>query len=258
MTRNSFNQNLATMKLKLICFVIIFEFCSSAKIPSNFIKCDRKKPDFKKCAPGAVEQAMRQMDKPTKELGIPSLSPLVIPSLSIAGGEGSVKLDQNYKNVHIYGLTNLSCSKLNVDFENKIIENECLYPEIRMVSDYNLNGKILVLDIMGEGKGTITLEKVRIPVKYDLEEYEKNGKKHFRVTNIDLKMIPERVRFDFENLFNGDKKLSEHVLNVINENWREVYDDAKASYEDAFGQITKDIFNKVLSKVSISDMFGDE
>ncbi|KYB26933.1 protein takeout [Tribolium castaneum] len=247
------------MKLQLLVgFFLVLDFCSSVKLPSNFIKCDRKKPDFKKCGPESIHQAMRQMDKPTKELGIPSLSPLVIPSLSIAGGQGSVKLDQNYKNVHIYGITNLECSKFDVDFENKIIENECLYPEIRMVSDYNVDGKILILDIKGEGKGTITLEKVRILVKYNVEEYEKKGKKHFNVTHIELKMIPERVHFDLENLFNGDKKLSEHVLNVLNDNWREVYNDAKSSYEDAFGQITKDIFNKVLARVSISDMFGDE
>ncbi|RZC37939.1 JHBP domain containing protein, partial [Asbolus verrucosus] len=61
-----------------------------------------------------------------------------------------------------------------------------------------------------------------------------------------------------DNLFNGDKILSDNVLQIMNENWAEVFADVKSSYEDAFAQVASGIFGNLLAKVPAAEIFGGD
>lgn len=69
-------------------------------------------------------------------------------------------------------------------------------------------------------------------------------------------MSPKLIKFDLQNLFNGDKALADNVLKVLNENWEEVFGDVKSGYENAFSQIFTGIFSRLLDRVSVDDLFG--
>lgn len=71
-------------------------------------------------------------------------------------------------------------------------------------------------------------------------------------------MEPQQIHFVLENLFNGDKILGDNVLQIMNDNWKEVYGDVQSSYEEAFGKIFSSIFSNLLSKVSKSDLFNEK
>ena len=53
----------------------------------------------------AVDDAIKQLEQPFKEVGLPTLEPLEIPALTIGAGTGAVGLVQNFQNVKIYGFT---------------------------------------------------------------------------------------------------------------------------------------------------------
>jgi hypothetical protein len=38
---------------------------------------------------------------------------------------------------------------------------------------------------------------------------------------------PELISFNFENLFDGNKELGDNTNQVLNDNWKEVFDDVK-------------------------------
>jgi hypothetical protein len=63
------------------------------------------------CLSAAVDDAIRQLDKPFKQVGLPSLEPLEIPAVTIEAGTGAVGLQQNFKNVKIYGFTKPESTK---------------------------------------------------------------------------------------------------------------------------------------------------
>jgi hypothetical protein len=46
-----------------------------------------------------------------------------------------------------------------VDFDQKQIEMDCMFPEVVMDFDYKFDGKILTRDFFGEGHGVITFGK---------------------------------------------------------------------------------------------------
>lgn len=71
-------------------------------------------------------------------------------------------------------------------------------------------------------------------------------------------MTPRSIKFDLQNLFNGNKALGNMILTVLNENWKSVYDDVQSSYEDAFAQIFTSIFNNFLSRVPTDRLFGKD
>lgn len=79
---------------------------------STFTKCDPKQKNFNQCLTKAVENAIKQLNRPIKEVNLPNLEPLDVPSLVIGAGSGAVSFQQNYKNVKVAGLTKLSCENL--------------------------------------------------------------------------------------------------------------------------------------------------
>lgn len=63
------------------------------------------------------------------------------------------------------------------------------------------------------------------------------------------------VKFNFKNLFGGDKALEDSINKVLNENWAQVYADTKSGYEKAYGIVIQEIFNNFFSKISIEEAF---
>lgn len=78
---------------------------------SSFTKCDKTDKNFQNCILKAVTNALHQMDKPFKEVGLPNMEPLKVPFLKIGAGNGAVNFEQKYKNLRISGFTKTECSK---------------------------------------------------------------------------------------------------------------------------------------------------
>ncbi|RZC32122.1 takeout-like [Asbolus verrucosus] len=237
-------------------FLINLSFC--AKLPSSFKKCNRKTSDFNLCLPEAVESAVSQLNKPINEVGLPSLEPLQIPSLTIGAGTNAVGVEQNFKNVKLSGFTKIAVSKFDFNLANNTIIMESLLAQLTLRADYDVSGKILLLPVYGAGPATVILEKLRALHRFSLEEYEKKNQKHYRVVENKISLEPQLVKFNFENLFNGDQALGDSLNRVLNENWKEVFADVKTNYEEAFQQIISGVFNNLLARVAVTDLFIDE
>lgn len=61
---------------------------------------------------------------------------------------------------------------------------------------------------------------------------------------------------DFSNLFNGQKELGDNMNLFLNENWKDIFDDTKASIEKAFVRVVKDFINAVFMKMPYKDLFA--
>ncbi|KYB27026.1 Protein takeout-like Protein [Tribolium castaneum] len=201
------------MKKIASCF-ILFHLATigfAGKLPPTFKKCHK---NDSKCLSEAAADGIKQLNKPVKEANLPSLEPLEIPSLTIGAGNGPVGLEQKFKNVKIYGFTKPTTTQFELDLEAKTARLECDFDEIKLVADYDINGKILLLPVYGSGPAQVTMEKVHGFEKFTLEEYEKKGKKHLKVVSGVLSLEPSLMKFNFENLFNGDKSLGDNINQV--------------------------------------------
>jgi hypothetical protein len=98
-------------------------------------------------------------------------------------------------------------------------------------------------------------ENLKVAGVFDYEEKMRKGKTHINVVSSNLTMDPELVSYNFENLFNGDKQLGDNINRVLNDNWKEVFDDVKADYIKVVDRIIVQLFNNFFSKVSQEEAF---
>lgn len=122
--------------------------------------------------------------------------------------------------------------------------------------NYEINGTLMVLAIHGKGPGQIKLEELNFSLDFLLERYKKDGKTHFKVTNSTLNLNPKFIIFRLDNLFGGEKTLSDNLNKVLNDNWKELFHEMKSKYEEVFSQKFGTVFNNLLGLVSESELFG--
>jgi hypothetical protein len=90
---------------------------------------------------------------------------------------------------------------------------------------------------------------------FDYEEKIKKGKTFIKVVSSNLTMDPELVSCNFEHLFDGDKELGDNINRVLNDNWKEVFDDLKDDYIKVVDKILVQLLNNFFSKVSVEEAF---
>ncbi|KAG8325401.1 hypothetical protein J6590_068341 [Homalodisca vitripennis] len=84
----------------------------------------------------------------------------------------------------------------------------------------------------------------------------KDGKDFAQVTS--LKFVvneADRVYYDLQNLFNGNKELGENMNLVLNDNWKQILDDMRGPVQTALGAAFRQIADNVVHKVPYTTIF---
>lgn len=63
---------------------------------------------------------------------------------------------------------------------------------------------------------------------------------------------------NFENIFNGDKRLSTAINDFINENWREIYSELKGITVKITANIISSLLKPVFDKYPYQDIWIDD
>jgi hypothetical protein len=242
------------MQSAFVLFLLVVS-CAAVKLPPNFQKCNRKQPDLKECVFKAAQNGISQLTRAYDEVKIINVHPFELPALTIGAGKGPVAVDQKFKNCKLDGFHLMKLDDFEFDLEGKKVMIVGTFPEVTMKCEYELDGKILLVPIQGTGPSTIVLKNVKAKGVFPYEEFKKKDKTFVKFVSSSLTIDPELVSFNFENLFNGDKKLGDNVNQVLNDNWREIFDDVIQDYIEVFNKILITVFNNLFSKVSLEDAF---
>ncbi|KAF2900825.1 hypothetical protein ILUMI_05364 [Ignelater luminosus] len=225
-------------------------------LASEYQICKRDNPNYSECMKNAIQDALTRLDNGIPTLNVPPLQPLNIPSITIGEGKGAVNVVQKYKNFNLYDVGKSIIEKIEAKAtpNDLKLEVELLSPETRFEADYSFNGRVLLLPIVGDGKCTVTLQQVKITINLYAETFEKKEKKYLKVKNVTLKLVPGKVIYNFENLFNGDERLGNEMNRLLNDNWKDVYDDIGDQYAVALQTVFADYADKVFSKVPFEEI----
>ncbi|CAH0548739.1 unnamed protein product [Brassicogethes aeneus] len=247
---------MTNVTFSLVIIINIFCLCYCAQLPSNFGRCHTKDKEFDECIRKNIEVAIHSLKEGSTQLGLHPFEPLSIPQLIIGQGTGAVNVEQRFSDAKLYGLTGSLVQAGSVDFEKEVILAKSVTPNLQLIGTYDMNGKILLLPLVGTGPFNVTLVNTKINHTITGQAYEKKGKKYWKFVNYTVTLRPERVYFRFDNLYNGSNpQLGENVNQVLNDNWDEVFTDVRPGYEASFGQIFQDLANRVFSRVALKDIF---
>lgn len=153
-------------------------------------------------------------------------------------------------------------------------------PMLKLVGQYKIKGRVLILPIEGAGDCDLSMENVFIMVNFTGEGIERKGKHYIKISdpNVILKtkkyesdLIMEvsflkkgffifnfRLNTRLENLFNGDKRLSKQMNTFLNDNWRDIFEELKPAVIETFGGVFIQITNNVLNNVSYEELYISE
>lgn len=96
--------------------------------------------------------------------------------------------------------------------------------------------------------------KVRAQIK--LKRVSKGDHQTYaEVMNIKVELDPSHVTYQLENLFNGQKDLSENMHALINENWKDIFNELKPGIGEAFGLIAKSVVDRIFGKLPLEQLF---
>ncbi|XP_065371577.1 protein takeout-like [Calliphora vicina] len=192
-------------------------------------------------------------------INLPKIDPLNVPLLNIQPGpESPVNIDLILKNNLLTGLKDakaISVSGFERDMSKKH-EIILQIPQVHMTGDYNVKGQVIALPVEGNGKHEITLNDINVILHFTGTPYVKNGRTYMKIDDLTVGLTPKKVVFNFDNLFHGDKVLTENVNNFVNENWLEIFTEIRSSLINGLSPVLQKIVNDVFSKLPYEEFFA--
>ncbi|XP_064548412.1 protein takeout [Drosophila montana] len=197
----------------------------------------------------------------SKGLGLVRLDPLRIKKLSLGKNPNSpVSIDLSFSNADLIGLSEAQVQRVSAftkDLSRPIVF-DMASPRITLRGPYSVEGRVLILPVVGKGNAQIVLENCQVHAVVKLSTVSKGPHQTYaEVTEVKMRLEPSRVIYKLDGLFNGQKELSENLHVLINENWREVFNELKSDIAGAMGLIFKAVLNKTIGKLPLEQLFSD-
>ncbi|XP_055679537.1 protein takeout-like [Lutzomyia longipalpis] len=244
--------------LLLLSVLIFVKSSLAAKFPDDIPKC--KAADLK-CLPEVITNVIKMVPNGHRGLHLIPIDPLHINEIKITQErESPVNINLVLSNTDIIGLRNVVVTRVKgfeKDPTNVVFEAEAKLKQIALLGHYKIDGRVLILPIQGNGKSNLTLDNLTFKLKFKTTQTYKNSKVYIQTKDFLFNFDTTRLYISFENLFNGDKALSDNMNRFLNENWKDILDELKPAITDAFSQIFNSIINTIFSKIAYSDIYLD-
>ncbi|XP_034486571.1 protein takeout [Drosophila innubila] len=192
------------------------------------------------------------------DINIVKFEPFPVDKLSIRKGANSpININLELTNNYIYGLSTTrikSVRGFGKDLTKKH-ELRMFSPILSMVGPYSINGKVLILPITGKGESNFTYANTETRMSFKGQIIERDGEIYMKLVDFVANSVPERVYFNFTNLFNGDKALGDNMNAFLNENWEPIYLEARPEIKAGLQKRFQDIIENVFSKIPYDKLF---
>ncbi|KAF7285564.1 hypothetical protein GWI33_010474, partial [Rhynchophorus ferrugineus] len=218
----------------------------------SYLKMCHTGPDLVKCAIANGNAALPELLKGNEELKIPNMLPLSFPEILTDTGN----LRMKFNNLEVHGLDTVTLTDFRVDFDKRTIYVTIHADKLEIRSQYDVDGKVLILPIKGNGKCVVELENgdLEYTFKYRLED--KNGVEYSMVEPDDVMEFKiEKAHYNFENLFNGNKQLGDNVNKFMNEHPQEFLSEFSGTIKATLTSIARDITRGVFQNIPFKDLF---
>ncbi|CAK9807231.1 Protein takeout [Anthophora plagiata] len=219
------------------------------QIPSFLKICHRNDPDLGECIKQSVNSLKPYLNNGIQVLGIPSCEPFRLEEIDIDQSSGPIYIRSKYNNVSIFGGSNIAPKSIKVDFEKNRIRMKVYIPRLEMIANYNLNGRIMMLPIRGNGLGRGNFTDIDAIIMLQLQRYtnDRTGLVHQRVEDIYVDFNIGHATIQLNNLFDGDETLSAAMNLFLNDNWKIVVAEIRPKLEETIADIVKNFADAIFT-----------
>ncbi|CAH2103922.1 unnamed protein product [Euphydryas editha] len=155
------------------------------------------------------------------------------------------------KNIQLKGMDEAILDKFSFNFVTNIFKIT-FHTDLFVTYDYKTYGCLFSMPIFGEGLLTAHLESTVINMSMPFDFKEINGKKFIKLRDFDLLYdMTKNPVFNFSNLYNGDKKLSDSMHSLIKENFGYFSLNFGMEFMDKFGE---QVFNVIRNYIQANTL----
>ncbi|XP_011631205.1 protein takeout [Pogonomyrmex barbatus] len=246
------NANIFTSLLILTGFVAV----KTREIPPFLKICHRNDPSLNECIKRSVDSLRPYLKTGIPTLQIPPCEPLRVPRIEISQSAGPISLKSTYTDIEVQGGTSFILKSVKTDIDNDRVKLKLYLPRLEMNAQYNVDGKILMLPITGNGlaRGNFTDIDVTAIIQGERYQSRKTGEIHYRVTDFYVDFDVGHANIHLDNLFNGDNTLSDAMNLFLNDNWKTVAAEIKPALENTVSELFKTFSNKIYSKFPLDTL----
>ncbi|KAG5681947.1 hypothetical protein PVAND_011348 [Polypedilum vanderplanki] len=243
-------------RLQFFGFFLLINF-AFGQYPSNYPRCNFGDSE---CIMKAVSQVLKLAVDGIPEMKIPGFEPLYVKTVSILqDGNSNVAIKLTLNDALIYGISNASIYKINgfeEDPKKSKYEIHAKLPNLKIVSKYNIDGKILILPIQGNGNGLLNFKDADLKFKFKLEPFAKEDSQLYtKISKIRLQFNTSKFTINLENLFNGNKALGDNMNQFVNENWEIIFQELRPAITEALTKVVSGIVDSVFQTVPYKSLF---
>ncbi|NP_001298175.1 protein takeout-like precursor [Stomoxys calcitrans] len=236
--------------------VILFSIISAAlgAFPDDPKPC---KYGDAECIGKLFEYYVSQKHNGDDSIGLTSIDPLPVKKIPVSvGSDSPVNVDLVVFNGKSDGVSTLKFVKMKGFGKDIAVNHEIVsYSEsLTTTGNYNLTGKVLLLPISGSDTCNITLLKTTLTFGWTGVPYEKDGETYMKPDKFYLRLEPQDVIVNFNNLYN-DKALSENMNKILNENIKELYAEISPFVDRGFTAIVRKVITKVFATYPYEKFF---
>ncbi|XP_013110922.1 protein takeout [Stomoxys calcitrans] len=239
----------------IICTILLPVY--SGMLPADFTKC---KVGDNACVRDKMQELYEKFPKGNPSLALPDISALYMENITVARANSGSPLQLDFKFLDLinYGIETAKVINTTGWIKDpSIIEVDAEIPLLKLVGHYQVKGKILLFNLKGEGKATFELTDCKIHLKGRVKlEKRSNGKNYLKPIKLIATLEPKEVVVQMENLINGNKELSDSVNAIINENWRDIWEELRDGTNNVISQLYFTIIGNVLNVLSYDDFFA--
>ncbi|KAK4877836.1 hypothetical protein RN001_010342 [Aquatica leii] len=246
------------MSLFVLIIVLTINHAFTKKLPPHFTVCSRNDPNLNECYCQAVQKVLALSTEPTPELFIPAIDPITLDKIEIPLAQtNNFKFSQTLYDLKLHNLkeAKLNRCEVNLGTDEFAIVSYSRTPSLRLLGNYHVNGKVLLLVVNGNGSFTVNFDDVYTVMNMTGTIVQKKGKEYIALKDLKVKFTPKNVTFKFDNLFNGNKQLDDTMNQLLNENWSTIYEEIGSVYEDIAASFLKNAIHQVFNKIPYDNLF---
>ncbi|XP_026748182.1 circadian clock-controlled protein daywake-like [Galleria mellonella] len=238
----------------IFSFVLFGVFCKTlgeeSFLPPYIQTCHIDDKEISKCIKEQIEASLPYFTKGVPELNVPSIDPVQLNDIKIDGNGLLLK----FTNAEMHGLSESKLTDLIVNVGTVDQEFRLTFKgNLNLTALYEVQGRILILPIEGNGDAVVTAQGVEVEINSKLTQVkDAKGQEHFKLITPTYKYTIEKTTFDLKNLFNGNKQLAETTLQFANDNWQQLMDDLAPPAIKQIVRTCVKAINKFFSNVTIS------
>ncbi|XP_055904953.1 protein takeout isoform X2 [Eupeodes corollae] len=227
----------------------------------HYIKqCRVTDKDFLNCSTQSIQQLFDKLGTGIPGLdSIKSFDPFYLNRIKInQGNSQAINLKVELSNIKILGFGRTNVIESIVYPKDFSWKTTFMLPVMKLIGDYSLFGRILLIPLNGKGKVLLDAENMTVIMSSKTHLYEKGGYTFYNVTNVRVDFRLDGLKSHFSNLFNGNKILEDSTNKFFNDNWKmladALYTVITQTIEDILLDVLKKIFHYIPANFFVADI----